>query len=176
MGPGYTYLAGAFSRPTRPRTSGAVGGSGDLVTIMDQLVVAALERLAVAAERQAVAVEKVALALDNITRSPQLSVLACSGSSESQPLAKEVSTAEAAKILGVSKDTVLRLQTAGELPFRNAAPPGGRPVFRFPLDDVLKLRHGYQTEERRLDPQQDLPRRTARGKKKYKHLQLDEGA
>jgi excisionase family DNA binding protein len=151
-----------------------VGGSGRLVTIMDQLVVAALERLAVATERQALAVEKIAHALDNITRSPQVSILACSDSSQSQPLRKEVSTADAAKILGVSKDTVLRLQTAGELPFRNAAPPGGRPVFRFPLEAVLKLRHGYQTEEPRMDFQKDPPRRPAKGKKKYKHLQVDD--
>jgi hypothetical protein len=141
---------------------------------MDQLVVATLERFAAAAERQALAVEKIAHALDNITRSPQLSVLTCSDSSQSQPLAKEVGTADAAKILGVSKDTVLRLQTAGELPFRNAAPPGGRPVFRFPLEAVLKLRHGYQTEEPRMDFQKDPPWRPAKGKKKYKHLQVDD--
>jgi hypothetical protein len=88
---------------------------------------------------------------------------------------KEVGTADAAKILGVSKDTVLKLRDAGLLPYRNAAPPGGaRPMFRFPLDAVLELRNGYRTEEPVPRQQAEPPRRRVRGKRKYKHLQLED--
>lgn len=38
-------------------------------------------------------------------------------------LPKEVTTEEAATILGQSKDTVLKFREAGLLEFRNAAPP-----------------------------------------------------
>src|SRR5215472_5208034 len=92
---------------------------------------------------------------------------------ETQPLAgpgrvpvclPEVRTPEAAKILGVSKDTVLKLREAGVLPFRNAAPPGStRPVFRFPLDAVLKLRGGYHTEVPAPRGPKAPPRRRAAG-------------
>ena len=87
----------------------------------------------------------------------------------------EVGTLAAAKILGVSKDTVLKLREAGVLPYRNAAPPGStRPVFRFPLDAVLKLRGGYQTEVPAPRRPKGPPRRRAGGGRKYKHLDLDD--
>jgi hypothetical protein len=86
----------------------------------------------------------------------------------------EVGTLAAAKVLGVSKDTVLKLREAGALPYRNAAPPGSsRPVFRFPLDAVLKLRGGYQTEVPAPRGPKGPPRRRAAGERQYKHLDLD---
>src|SRR5262249_45353143 len=60
-------------------------------------------------------------------------------------LLPEVGTEKAGRILGVSKDTVLQLRAAGVLPYRNIAPPGStRPVYRFPLADVLRVRQDYQ--------------------------------
>jgi hypothetical protein len=87
----------------------------------------------------------------------------------------EVGTATAARLLGVSKDTVLRLREAGLLPFRNAAPPGGgRPLFRFPLHVVLKLRNSYTTEEPVPQRQEEPPRRRVKRDKRYKHLQVED--
>lgn len=60
----------------------------------------------------------------------------------------EVRTLDAAAILGISQDTVLKLRKAGVLPYRNVAPPGStRPTFRFRLDAVLKLRTSYEVEK-----------------------------
>lgn len=89
-------------------------------------------------------------------------------------LPKEVSTEEAANILGLSKDTVLKLRSAGLLQFRNTAPPGSsRPIYRFPLESVLQLRTSYETDE----PPPKLPkepyRRQAKGKRKYKYIDFD---
>lgn len=91
-------------------------------------------------------------------------------------LPKEVSTEEAAAILGLSKDTVLKLRAAGLLEFRNAAPPGSsRPVYRFLLEAVVRLRTSYETDEPtpRL-PKEPLRRRIRSGEKKYKHVKLDD--
>jgi hypothetical protein len=49
-----------------------------------------------------------------------------------EELPTEVSTAEAARILGVSKNTVLKLKAAGLLEYRNMAPPdSSRPVYAY---------------------------------------------
>jgi hypothetical protein len=49
-------------------------------------------------------------------------------------LPQEVGTGQAAKILGVSKDTVLEYRARGVLPFRNTAPPGSvSPKFSLPF-------------------------------------------
>jgi hypothetical protein len=88
----------------------------------------------------------------------------------------EVGSAGVAEILGVSKDTVLKLREAGLLPYRNAAPPGSaRPVYRFPRDAVLKLRNSYRTEEPAPPAPKDPPRRGVKGEKKYRHLDLGDG-
>jgi len=60
-------------------------------------------------------------------------------------LPEEVSTQEAAKILGCCKHTVLQYMEAGLLEWRNAAPPSSaRPVFRFTLRSVLDIRLAYK--------------------------------
>jgi hypothetical protein len=60
-------------------------------------------------------------------------------------LPAELSTQEAAKVLGCCKHTVLQFQEEGLLEWRNAAPPSRqRPVFRFTLRSVLELRLAYQ--------------------------------
>jgi predicted ArsR family transcriptional regulator len=60
-------------------------------------------------------------------------------------LPEEVSSQQAAEILGCSKHTVLRYMETGLLEWRNLAPPdSGRPVFRFSLRSVLDIRLGYQ--------------------------------
>lgn len=89
-------------------------------------------------------------------------------------LPREVSTEEAAIILGVSKDTVLKFRSAGLLPYRNAAPPGsGRPVYRFPLESVVQLRTTYETDEPTPRMPKQPGRRQAKGKRKYKYIDYD---
>jgi hypothetical protein len=88
-------------------------------------------------------------------------------------LPKEVSTAEAARILGVSKDIVLKLKAAGLLEYRNTAPPDSfRPVFAFPLRSVLELRTSYERDTPLPRRPKDPPRRRVRCDRKYKHLRL----
>jgi len=89
-------------------------------------------------------------------------------------LPKEVGTAEAAQILGVTKDTVLKFRTAGLLKYRNAAPPGSsRPVYRFLLESVLELRTCYETEEPTAQLTREPHRRQEKGKRKYKYIDFD---
>jgi hypothetical protein len=93
-----------------------------------------------------------------------------------QELPTEVSTAEAARILGVSKDTVLKLKAAGLLEYRNMAPPdSSRPVYAFALRSVLELRTSYERDERtpRL-PREPQRRRMLPRSKKYKHVKLED--
>ena len=60
-------------------------------------------------------------------------------------LPEELSTQEAARVLGCCKHTVLQFQEEGLLEWRNAAPPSSqRPLFRFTLRSVLELRLAYQ--------------------------------
>lgn len=91
-------------------------------------------------------------------------------------LPAEVSTAEAARILGVSKDTVLKLKEAGLLEYRNLAPPTSvRAVFRFLLASVLELRNSYQTDfpTPPILPQPQRRRVRQKQEPKYKHLRVD---
>lgn len=89
-------------------------------------------------------------------------------------LPQEISTAQAAEVLGVSKDTVLLYREKGLLPYRNAAPPGStKPIYLYPLDAVVKMRTAYQTDEPAPRRQSEPPRRRAKGEHRYKHLDLD---
>ena len=100
-----------------------MGGSGRLVTIMDQLVVAALERLAVA-------VEKIAHALDNINRSPQLNILADSVerlSAHFTPAQSEiVNSGYVAGKLGCTTTWVSEMTRAGRIPRKCVVPGTGK--------------------------------------------------
>jgi hypothetical protein len=88
-------------------------------------------------------------------------------------LPPEVSTAEAAKILGVSKDTVLKLKDDGMLEYRNAASPNSsRPIFLFSLQSVLAVRTTYRTDSPAPHQKSESPRRQAAPTKKFKHLRL----
>ena len=89
---------------------------------------------------------------------------------------QEVGTAEAAEILGVSKDTVLKLKAAGLLEYRNMAPPdSSRPVFAFTLRSVMELRTSYEREEPTPPmPSEPQRRRVAPQSKKYKHVKLED--
>jgi len=90
-------------------------------------------------------------------------------------LPREVSTAEAAKILGVSKDTVLKLKSAGLLEYRNTGSPDScRPVFAFPLRAVIELRTTYDRDVPVARQRPDPSRRLVKGERKYKHLNLDD--
>jgi hypothetical protein len=60
-------------------------------------------------------------------------------------LPEELTTQQAADILGCCKHTVLQYLEQGLLEWRNVAPPSShRAVFRFTLRSVLELRLGYQ--------------------------------
>jgi hypothetical protein len=91
-------------------------------------------------------------------------------------LPKEVSTAEAAEILGVGKDVVLKLKRAGLLEYRTAGPPdGSRIVYRFLLASVIEFRTSYRADV--PIPQMPPPepgRRRVRGRQQaFKHLRLE---
>jgi hypothetical protein len=89
----------------------------------------------------------------------------------------EVGTARAAEILGVSKDTVLAYREKGILPFRDLAPPGStKPVYMFPVDAVVRLRTTYQTEGPAPAVPREPHRRKVSGRRKYKHLVIDDEA
>ena len=84
---------------------------------------------------------------------------------------QEVGTARAAEILGVSKDTVLKLKAAGLLEYRNTAPPGSsRPVYAFTLRSVMELRTSYERDEPPPRRCTEPLRRRMKGRRKYKHL------
>lgn len=89
-------------------------------------------------------------------------------------LPEEVTTEEAAQILGSSKDTVLKLKENGVLAWRNAAPPSSsRPVFRFSLQSLLKVRTTYDVDTPAPPTPREPQRRQVKGTRKYKHLDLD---
>jgi hypothetical protein len=88
-------------------------------------------------------------------------------------LVKEVTSKQAAQILGCSKDTVFAYKEAGMLEWRNLAPPASsRPTYRFSLQSVLALRNTYVVEEDLPTAPTESPRRQVRKQKKYKHLDL----
>jgi hypothetical protein len=90
---------------------------------------------------------------------------------------QEVGTARAAEILGVSKDTVLKLKAAGLLEYRNMAPPeSSRPIFAFTVRSVMELRTSYEREEPTppMSTSQSQRRRAAQQNKKYKHVKLED--
>lgn len=90
-------------------------------------------------------------------------------------LPEEVGTAQAAKILGVSKDTVLKLKASGLFEYRNTAPPdSSRSVYVFTLRSVMELRTSYERDEPAPALPKEPRRRMVRGDKKYKHLRLTE--
>lgn len=92
-------------------------------------------------------------------------------------LPQEVTTAQAAEILGVSKDTVLVYRARGLLPARNIAPPGStKPIYMFPRDAVVSIRTTYDTEQPAPSQPREPTRRRMKGENKYKHLRLDEEA
>src|SRR5581483_9039014 len=83
---------------------------------------------------------------------------------------KEVGTVQAADILGVSKDTVLKLKAAGLLEYRNTAPPGSsRPVYVFTLRSVMELRTSYERDQPPPRAPTEQGRRRVKGRRKYKH-------
>lgn len=98
------------------------------------------------------------------------------GEAESAPeVPEEVSTAAAAKLLGVSKDTVLKYREKGMLRYRDLSPSGSsRPNFVFPLDAVLALRTGYEIESPTQSRPVEPTRRRVRGQRRYKHLDIDD--
>jgi hypothetical protein len=142
-----------------------------------KLLLPVLERLAQAAER-------IARALESQDRPPSPSQRPAAPECRDGPeiglhqltLPEEVGTAEAAKILGVSKDTVLAYREGGLLPSRNLAPGGARPIYKFPLEAVIRLRTGYETEQPAAEAPRERPRRKRKGTRTYKHLTIDDGA
>jgi hypothetical protein len=92
-----------------------------------------------------------------------------------EELPKEVSTAEAARILGVSKDTVLKLKAAGLLEYRNTGSPDScRPVYAFSLRSVLEVRTTYQRDNPPYHRPEAPHRHRVKGKRNYKHFTLSD--
>ena len=90
-------------------------------------------------------------------------------------LPPEVSTVEAAEILAVSKNTVLRLKRAGLLEFRNAAPPeSARPIYRFTLESVPKLRTTYTTDVPAVPSPRKQKRHRVPGKVPTKYITIQD--
>jgi hypothetical protein len=97
------------------------------------------------------------------------------GTEDDGELPKEVGTAEAASILGVSKDTLLKLKQAGLLEYRNSAPPDSfRPVYAFSLRSVMEIRTTYERDVPTPRRQTEPPRRQIKAVRKYKHLKLND--
>ena len=102
-------------------------------------------------------------------------VIDCMATVDESGLPREVSTVEAARILGISKDTVLKLKSAGLLEYRNTGSPDScRPVFAFTLRSVIELRTNYDRDMPVPRQRPDPPRRRVKGERKYKHLNLDD--
>lgn len=88
---------------------------------------------------------------------------------------EEVSTQEAADLLGESKDTVIGRIKCGELRARNAAGPNStRPRYLILKEDVIRLRNAYvtATPPDKLRHQPQVPQLKARGAKRPKHIKL----
>jgi hypothetical protein len=76
-------------------------------------------------------------------------------------LPEEVTTQQAAAILGCCKHTVLQYLADGLLEWRDVAPPSSnRPVFRLTLRSVLELRLAY----RRANPYPPRPAQRTKGR------------
>ena len=102
-------------------------------------------------------------------------VIDCMATVDESGLPREVSTAEAARILGISKDTVLKLKSSGLLEYRNTGSPDScRPVYAFTLRSVIELRTNYDRDMPVPRQRPDPPRRRVKGERKYKHLNLDD--
>jgi hypothetical protein len=90
-------------------------------------------------------------------------------------LPKEVSTSEAAEILRVSKDSVLKLKAAGLLEYRNtASPDSSRPIYAFSLRSVLEIRTNYQRDIPIYRKPESPKRHGVKAKRKYKHFTLSD--
>jgi hypothetical protein len=88
-------------------------------------------------------------------------------------LPEEVSTARAASILGVSKDTVLKLKSAGLLEYRTlGSPDSSRPVYAFTLRSVLEVRTTYQRDTPPYHRPEAPHRHQVKGKRKYRNFTL----
>ena len=88
-------------------------------------------------------------------------------------LPREVCTAVAAEILGVSKDTVLRLKRAGLLEYRDAAVPGSsRPLYRFTLASVTELRTSYTRDVPEAPKRRKQARRRVKRRKQSKYIRI----
>lgn len=93
--------------------------------------------------------------------------------SDEEELPKEVSTAEAARILGVSKDTVLKMKAAGLLEYRNTCSPDScRPVYAFSLRSVLELRTTYQRDNPPFHRPEAAHRHQVKGRRRYRNFTL----
>ena len=76
-------------------------------------------------------------------------------------LPKEVSTNEAAQILGCDKKTVLKYIDQGLLEWRDMSPPSStRPTYRLKLDSVLRLRNSYRVGGTNPDVRQTTRHKT----------------
>jgi hypothetical protein len=95
---------------------------------------------------------------------------------EKLALPKEVTTKEAAQILGCDPKTVLKYLRSGLLAWRNIAPPTStRAEFRFELKSVLAVRSAYRTTPLVEDKYFQTPRRNvvSTSASQPRHIKLD---
>ena len=82
---------------------------------------------------------------------PEMAVVAMPLDLSKLDLPDEVSVADATRILGVNKKTVIAYIRGGVLPARNvASPTSSRPQWRIPLDAVVEMRTAYEQLESRV--------------------------
>src|SRR5205823_183380 len=95
---------------------------------------------------------------------------------EKLALPKEVTTKEAAQILGCDPKTVIKYLRSGLLAWRNIAPPTStRPEYRFELKSVLAVRSAYRTTPLVESRYSQTTRRRALSTPAFqpKHIKLD---
>jgi len=89
-------------------------------------------------------------------------------------LPEEVTTAEAAEILGCDTKTVRNYLRSGLLRWRNIAPPTStRPEYRIELESVLAIRTGYRTTPVIERKPKVVSRRSIATTFNPKHISLD---
>jgi hypothetical protein len=106
---------------------------------------------------------------------PQLEAVGVGDLLRDLDLPQEVSTQQAAAILGCCKHTILQYRVEGLLEWRNTAPPSSnRPVYRFTLRSVLELRLAYQRGDARAPrpPEEKKRRRSTAGTSTFKPKHL----
>jgi hypothetical protein len=122
-----------------------------------------LERIAAALEQTNDKLAALLTLLSSTNPQPHTPARAAVHNARTIELPDEVSTEEAAHLLGTTKHTVLKYLQDGLLEWRNAAPKSShRPVYRLTLRSVENLRASYRRGQNRPEAQPLKQRRKPR--------------